>query len=137
MNSPLPVLSTADPIAALGAALVGFLVAKDILSENGVPAQLQKAQNLVNFTNALEEIEANQPAGVADLQTAIANLVATVKDPALAPVLNQVLASVSTQLAALESTVIGKLASLPINEIVKQINNVAAWYVTKLSQGHA
>lgn len=137
MNAVVPVIPTVDPIEALGAALVGFLVAKDILSENGVPAQLAKAEALVSFTSALMEVNTGQAAGVADLQTAIANLVKTISDPAEALALNELLATLGTQIAALESTVIGKLQGAVGDLILTQINGVAAYYVQTLSTAPA
>jgi hypothetical protein len=130
---PLPTILTADPIQALGTALLQYLVARDILSQSGVPAQLAKAKAIAGFTGALIEVNSGQAAGVADLQTAITNLVSTVKDPAAALVLNEVLATLGTQLTALESTVIGKIEGVTGNLILTQINAVAAYYVQQLS----
>jgi hypothetical protein len=132
MNAPAPTTPTLDPIQALGNALVGFLVAKDILSESGVPAQLAKAKELADLSGALMEVNSGQAAGVADLQTAIQNLVASIKNPAEALALNEVLATLSTQLAALESTVIGKLQGAVANVVLGQVNAVANYYVQTL-----
>jgi hypothetical protein len=133
----LPNILTIDPLQALGTALVGYLVAKDILGETGQPAQLAKAQQIASFTGALMEVNSGQTTGIADLQNAIQNLVASVKDQAAALVLNQVLATLSTQLAALESTVIGKIAGAGANLVLTQINAVANYYVQQLSAAPA
>jgi hypothetical protein len=137
MNAPAPTAPTLDPIQALGNALVGFLVAKDILSESGVPAQLAKAKELADLSGALMEVNSGQAAGVADLQTAIQNLVASIKNPAEALALNEVLATLSTQLAALESTVIGKLQGAVANVVLGQVNAVANYYVQTLGAAPA
>jgi hypothetical protein len=133
MNTPLPVLPTVDPLLALGAGLLQYIVAKDILGQSGVPAQLARAKAIAGFTGALIEVNTGEASGVTDLQTAIQNLLATVKDPAAALVLNELLATFATQLAALESTIIGKLTAVNGDLILTQIDAVATYYVQQLS----
>lgn len=137
MSLILPNIATVDPLQALGTALIGFLVGKDIESEATPTAQLAKAQAIAGLSGALMEVNSGQASGIADLQTAINNLVATVKDPAGALVLNELLATMSTQLAALESTVIGKLSGVTANLILTQINAVANYYVQQLTAAQA
>lgn len=133
MNSPLPPVLTKDPLVALGAALLGFLVSKYILSAATPDAQLKKAQLLLSITTALEELNAGDAAGVKDLQTAVNNLLQNIKDPSAALVLNELLAVVDTELAALESTVIGKLGGITANLVLTQVAAVAQYYVTQLT----
>ena len=132
MNVPIPVIPTVDPLLALGSGLLQYIVAKDILSQNGVPAQLAKAQAIASFTSALIEVNSGEAAGVSDLQTAIQNLVKTVSDPAAQLVLNELLATFAAQLEALESTIIGKIEGVNGNLILTQINGVANYYVQQL-----
>jgi len=130
---PLPTIPTADPLLALGAGLIQYVVAKDITGQPTPAAQLARAQAIESFTGALIEVNSGEAAGVADLQTAIQNLVATVKDPAAQLVLNELLATFATQLAALEGTIIGKLEGVTGNLLLTQINGVAAYYMAQLT----
>lgn len=133
MSTPAPVVLSQDPVVALGAALLAFLVSKYILSAATPAEQLAKAQLLLNIDTALEELNSGSPAGVKDLQTAVSNLVAQVKDPSAALALNELLAVLDTELAALESTVIGKLSGVTANLILSQVAAVAQYYVTQLT----
>ena len=110
MNVPVIPTLTVPPIEAAGEAILALLIGRYIES-SGTPAQqLAKAQQLLGFDVALEEINAGNTAGVADLQTAVQNWVATLtKDPAAQLAWNELAATVTTGLAALESTIIGKL----------------------------
>jgi hypothetical protein len=137
MNVPIPIIPTVDPLQALGVGLLQYIVAHDILDQVGVPAQLAKAQAIASFTSALIEVNTGQAAGVADLQTAIANLVKTVSDPAAQLVLNELLTTFAAQLEALESTIIGKITGVEGNLILTQINGVANYYVQQLSAASA
>ncbi|MGH8266276.1 MAG: hypothetical protein ACRETS_03055 [Steroidobacteraceae bacterium] len=131
--NPIPLVQTGDPIQAFASAVIAYLTAKDILSENGVPAQLAKAKSIAAITGALIELNTGGATGLADLQTALANLVSSVKDPAGAMLINELLATLSTQIAVLEQTILGKLAGALNNVVVAQIHAVATYYVTSLS----
>ena len=137
MSLVVPNILTTDPLQALGTALVGFLVGKYIESEATPAAQLAKAQQIAGFTQALMEVNSDQATGVADLQTAIQNLVKSVTDPAASLVLNELLATLSTQLAALENTIIGKISGATANLLIGQINAVANYYVQQLTPAAA
>jgi hypothetical protein len=138
MSSVVPTISaSADPIEAVGEAVLAFLIGKYILDASGQPAQLARAQQLLKIASALVEVNSNQAAGITDLQTALQNFVETIKDQALQLALNDLLATVSTQLAALEGTIIGKLAGATANVFITQVASVAQYYVTQLTTAAA
>jgi hypothetical protein len=135
MSSVVPVISpSADPLQALATAVIGFIVGKYIESAGAVANQLARAQSLLKIASALIEVNSgNTTQGVTDLQTAVSNLVATVKDPAGALALNELLAVADTQIGILANTFIGKLQGLTANLIVTQIAAVAQYYVQSLT----
>ncbi len=129
----IPVL-TVPPIEAAGEAILALLIGRYIESSGTAAQQLAKAQQLLGFDVALEEINAGNTAGVADLQTAVQNWVATLtKDPAAQLAWNELAATVTTGLAALESTIIGKLTGATANVFITQAAAVCQYYVTTLS----
>lgn len=129
MNTPV-----IDPVQALGSALVTFLTAKYIEEAGNPAAELAKAQSLLSVAQALEEVNSGNLAGVAALQTALQNLINTVKDPAGALALNEVFAVLATQMQALTGTLLGKLNGLAANLIIQQVASTAQYYVNALSQ---
>lgn len=134
---PTPVIPSIDPLQALASGLIQYITAKDILGQSGVPAQLARAKAIAGFTEALEEINTGSASGVADLQTALANLVATIKDPAAQIIVNELLATFAAQLSAVEGTLIGKLEGATGGLILSQIDAVATYYVQQLSAAPA
>ena len=134
MNVPVIPTLTVPPIEAAGEAILALLIGRYIES-SGTPAQqLAKAQQLLNFDVALEEINAGSATGIADLQTAVQNWIAAqIKDPAAQLAWNELAATVTTGLAALESTIIGKLEGATANVFITQAAAVCQYYVTNLS----
>ena len=134
MNVPVIPTLTVPPIEAAGEAILALLIGRYIES-SGTPAQqLAKAQQLLSFDVALEEINAGSATGIADLQTAVQNWIAAqVKDPAAQLAWNELAATVTTGLAALESTIIGKLEGATANVFITQAAAVCQYYVTALT----
>lgn len=133
MSTPNPI--SLDPVVLLGSAFITFLTGKYIESAGSAPAQqLAKAQMLLTITKALEEVNGGNLAGLSALQTAVQNLVNTIKDPAASMALNELMAILGTELAQIASgSLIGKLSGMAANLIVTQIATTAQAYVTALS----